>query len=381
MLSASISQLSSWRAVLTGSDFTIIDYSTLVNKGSTRIKDIALKANVSVGTVDRVLHNRGRVAEEVRQKVLQIAAELKYEPNLIARTLGANRTYQIAALIPAAEFDPYWQQPINGIEQSEKELRRYGIRVNFFFYDQHNVQSFLEQASRISLVHPDGILTAPLFYRESLGIFEEWKQRGIPFVFFNTHIPEYEPLSYVGQDSYQSGLLAGKLLHYGQTAPATFLIAHIAEDFANSPHLIKKEQGFRDYFKQNGLTEAYSIIHADLADSLVEKQLAALLATNPAVKGIFVTTSKAYLIAPFLSANQPRSIRLVGYDLLKNNLKHIQEGAIDFIINQNPTGQGFQGISCLADFLVFKKQVSPIRYLPLDIITRENLGSYTEAVV
>ncbi len=40
-----------------------------MGKNAVRIKDIAAKANVSIGTVDRVLHNRGRVSEEVRQKV------------------------------------------------------------------------------------------------------------------------------------------------------------------------------------------------------------------------------------------------------------------------------------------------------------------------
>ena len=77
-----------------------------MNKGIVRIKDIAEKANVSVGTVDRVIHNRGRVSEEARQKVLQTLQELDYQPNLIARTLGANRSYRIAALIPDPDPGP-----------------------------------------------------------------------------------------------------------------------------------------------------------------------------------------------------------------------------------------------------------------------------------
>lgn len=44
---------------------------------SIRIKDIAIKAGVSTGTVDRVIHDRGRVSDEVKAKVLKIIEELK----------------------------------------------------------------------------------------------------------------------------------------------------------------------------------------------------------------------------------------------------------------------------------------------------------------
>jgi LacI family transcriptional regulator len=337
-----------------------------------RIKDIALKANVSVGTVDRVLHNRGRVAEDVRQRVLQIAEELQYEPNLIARTLGANRAYRVAALVPDPALDPYWQQPRLGMEKAEKELRRYGVRVEPFTFNQYEVGSFLEQATAITQNPPDGILVAPLFYRESLPLFEAWQAQAIPFVAFNTQIPESHPLSYIGQDSYGSGFLAGKLLHYGQPGPATFLVAHIAEDFTNSAHLIRKEQGFLNYFEQHDPSGQYTVIHADLAVDTVQRQLDALLWQHPGIGGIFVTTSKAYVLAPLL----PRRIRLVGYDLLPENQRYLREGAIDFLINQNPQGQGYWGVVRLADHLVFRQPVAPLYHLPLDIVTKENLQYY-----
>lgn len=349
-----------------------------MNPETIRIKDIAERANVSVGTVDRVLHDRGRVAPEVRQRVMQIVDELQYEPNLIARTLGTNRLYRLAALIPHAEADPYWAQSKRGIEKAEQELKRYGVRLEYFFFNQHAGSSFIEQTQRITDSKPDGILAAPLFYRESLAAFANWQDLGIPYALFNTQIPEHQPLSYIGQDSYQSGYLAGKLLHYGQTEPATFLVLHIAEDFANSPHLIRKEQGFRDYFEHKGLATSFRILHADMDEPTLDRQLDALLAAHPQTKGILVTTSKAYRIAPYLQYN-PSPIRLVGYDLLTENILFLQQGIIDFLINQNPEGQGYQGITALSDFIIFKKQPAALKYLPLDIITQENLQYYLDA--
>lgn len=57
-----------------------------------RIVDIAKMAGVSVGTVDRVIHNRGRVSEENRKKVQAILEMVHYQPNLMARSLASKNS-------------------------------------------------------------------------------------------------------------------------------------------------------------------------------------------------------------------------------------------------------------------------------------------------
>ena len=58
----------------------------------TRIKDIARLAGVSIGTVDRVIHNRGEVAEKTKLKVQQILKETNYSPNVMAQALKLKET-------------------------------------------------------------------------------------------------------------------------------------------------------------------------------------------------------------------------------------------------------------------------------------------------
>ena len=53
-----------------------------------RIKDIAIRAGVSAGTVDRVLHNRGEVKSKTKELILKIAKELDYKPNVAAQKLS-----------------------------------------------------------------------------------------------------------------------------------------------------------------------------------------------------------------------------------------------------------------------------------------------------
>ena len=345
-----------------------------------RIKDIALKAKVSTGTVDRVLHNRGRVSAKVQEKVLKIIKEMDYEPNLIARALGSKKTYKIAALIPDEAFDPYWIAPNAGIDRAEKDLKQYGLVVEKYLFDPLKVDSFVQKAIEATANSPEGILLSPLFYREALPFFDQWKALGIPFVLFNTEIAACEPLSYIGQDSYKSGFLAGKLIHYGQPEPCSILIAHLDEEITNAAHLEKKEQGFRNYFSQNNLSEKYNIVKANLIRpdyASFVKQLDSLFENNPDLKSIFVSTSKAYEIADYLEKRHIHHVKIVGYDLVPKNLGFLENDLISFLINQNPKGQGYWGLNILADHLIFKKEVPVLKYLPLDVVTKENASYFT----
>lgn len=348
-----------------------------------RIKDIAEIANVSAGTVDRVIHNRGRVADEVTERVLKIIKELNYEPNLMAKALGSKKQFCIAALIPDHQHDVFWKSPKAGIEKAEKELKQYGIVVEQYIFDSLDVKSYIKKANELTSSHPDGILLSPIFYRETLPFFKIWTENNIPFVLFNTQITDFDPLSYIGQDSYQSGMLAGKLIHYGQPEPCVILVAHIDEEISNAQHLIKKELGLKNYFLQNKLDQFYEIkrIELDRANrSLFVKKLDEIIDITINLKQIFVTTSKAYDVAQYLEQKHLTHIKLIGYDLVPQNILYLKQGKISFLINQNPKGQGYWGINLLTEHLVFKKTVPLIKYLPLDVVTNENLNYFLDEI-
>ena len=61
-----------------------------------RIKDIAKMADVSVGTVDRVIHGRSGVSESSRKRVEEILKQLDYQPNMYASALASNKKYAFA---------------------------------------------------------------------------------------------------------------------------------------------------------------------------------------------------------------------------------------------------------------------------------------------
>ncbi len=344
-----------------------------------RIKDIAEQAGVSAGTVDRVLHNRGRVSEDAKKRIKKAMEALDYEPNIMARALVSSGEYRIAAIIPNPGNDEYWNAPFAGVEEAADQLRQYGVVVDKFLFNQKDAESFKREAQKVSSNHYSGILVAPIFYRESLAFLNKWKQEKVPFNLFNTHIPDYEPVAYVGQDSYQSGLLAGRLLHYGCKKPGTFMVVHLDEQVTNSTHLVRKEQGFLDYF-EDLRSDGYKIVRTEVDfwedTTRFNHHMNKLLESNADLRGFFVTNSRSFVLADFLIKHNLKHFQLVGYDLLLKNRELLNSGVIDFLINQNPHGQGYWGVKLLADYLVFKKQVEQIKYLPLDVVTKENVQYY-----
>lgn len=342
-----------------------------------RIKDIAKLAGVSVGTVDRVIHNRGRVSQEALKKVTAVMEQIDYKPNLIARTLGSNKNYRIAAIIPNPQQDPYWSQSNLGILQAQSEWNQYGITIDLHVFDLFNKDSFHATAQEAITTKPDGIIIAPIFYHEALPVFDTLKQEQIPYVLFNTNIPEATPISFIGQNLFQSGKVAAQLLHFGQQVTGSFAVLHIDEDIHDSLHLLEKEKGFREYFSSNGKAK-FEILAFNLnpKDSTFDEQLTELI-NNDNLKGIFVSTSKgAALTASYLEKQGKKHIRLIGYDLLDENLKYLKTGTIDFLIHQNPKRQAFLGISHLVNHLMFKKSSPQQELFPLEVITEQNLGSY-----
>ena len=345
-----------------------------------RIKDIAKLAQVSVGTVDRVIHNRGEVAKESYQKVMDILEKTGYKPNLIARTLGSNKSFKIAALVPNPVQDEYWAQSGDGIVQASEEWAQYGVQLQTFHFDLYDGTSFASMAQTVLTSTPDAVLTAPIFHAEALKFVQACNKLDIPCVVVNNNIEDGKPLSFIGQDLHQSGRLGAELLHLSNPRPGTYAILHVYDDVHNSSHLSEKEKGFKEYFEEQGA--AFKVISLDLNFShepTLEKEINELL-SDTTLRGILVTTSKgAFIVSKLIEKKGKNGVRFVAYDLLKENLHYLNVGIIDFLINQNSKRQAFVGISQLANHLLFKK-TSPNKYFfPLEIISRQNLTSYLKS--
>src|SRR5438034_778740 len=88
---------------------------------------IAELANVSIGTVDRALHGRPGINEETSQRILQVARQVGYTPNLAARALSvAKNNLKVGVCVPREIhffYDQLWRSEEHTSElQSHSDL-------------------------------------------------------------------------------------------------------------------------------------------------------------------------------------------------------------------------------------------------------------------
>ena len=89
----------------------------------TTLKDIADMAGVSPGTVDRALHNRGRVNPEVAERIRKLARELGYKPNAIAKGLSRRKdNLRITIILHIKKTNTFFDDVLVGIKQGYDEL-------------------------------------------------------------------------------------------------------------------------------------------------------------------------------------------------------------------------------------------------------------------
>lgn len=340
------------------------------------IKSIAELAGVSKGTVDRVLHNRGKVSAKALAKVSEVLKEIDYKPNLLARSLKNTKTYHICVVLPDSTIDAFWKPCTDGIQEAIEEFASFGIFIEPFVFDPKKVESFKSVNAQVLKIAPDAVLIAPLFYKETLQIVRKYKELNTVISKFNNPLEIENTQNFVGQDLYKSGRVAGNLIDAIRKKETGIGIIHLDEDIENAIYIKEKERGFRDYFKEK--EKPYQIDTYNLKEDGLKEKLEVILSADTGVKSIFVTTSKIHRVAQYIHDRNLDDVQLIGYDLLSENIDFLHKNSIQFLIHQNPRKQVYLGIKFLVDFFLFDKRIPAKSLLPIDIISSENIASYID---
>jgi LacI family transcriptional regulator len=343
-----------------------------------RIKDIAEIAQVSIGTVDRVIHNRGEVSQTTRERIQKLLEEYNYKPDKHASSLALKREVKLAVVMPfLVNEHAFWKLPQSGIQKALDELSHYHISVDTFYFDQFNRDDFIKRVKNFPYKQVQGVLFAPVFEDESITFLNQCEEEEVPVILFNSLLEDGSFQSFVGQDAFQSGYVAAKLINYGVSPGRDVAIVNMSARKDHYSHIIQREKGFRAYFEERSdrLKHLLTIDLNGVDDQCLIRKLEETFDSYD-LSGLFVTNSRVYKVAKFLAERGCMNVRLVGYDLLPESVGYLQRDYIDFLISQKPEEQAFRGLSSLFELVAFTRKPEARQLLPIDIITRENLRYY-----
>lgn len=344
-----------------------------------RIKDIAKMADVSVGTVDRVIHGRSGVSEASRKRVEEILKQLDYQPNMYASALASNKKYVFDCLLPQHEPSEYWTDVEKGIDQALETYSDFNVTARLSYYDPYDYHSFVQASRKIQELEPDGVILAPTAPQYTKPFTDMLTERAIPYIYIDSNIKQEPALSFFGQDSHRSGYLAARMLMLlaGSNAREIVIFRKINEGIVGSNQQERREIGFRKYMQEHHPDcHIWTLdLHAK-RDGEDIQMLNRFFEEHPAVRNGITFNSKVYIIGEYLLEKQVNNFNLMGYDLLKRNVDCLKQGSIFFLIAQHPILQGTNCIKTLCEHLILKKPVKRENFMPIDLLTKENIDFY-----
>ena len=359
------------------------------------IKDIAAQAGVSIGTVDRVLHGRGRVARETEERIRRIVIETGFRPNLHARQLSTALTHTFAVLLPQGDQDGgYWELAGPGLERAAAELSPFHVSIREYRFDRYRPESFEEAANRLLEDPPDGLVLAPVL-PASAGTLLERLPPDTRYVFIDTDLSHAAPLSFIGQDPGRSGRLAAKLMRLLVREPSRVLaVRAVPED----SHIAGRISGFLSGFPAGAGPEVLVEERLEepaacgrFMDRLLERFGLDTAGSGSADSGstdgsravrnelgLFIANASCHRVAEYLEERFPEGapVKVIGYDLTPGNRRALVRGTIEFILSQRPELQAYEALTALYRTRALGMMPPERIAMPIDILTKENVEHY-----
>jgi len=301
------------------------------------IRQIADALGISIGSVDRALHNRTGVSPKTRDRVLKMAQKLNYAPNLAARNLKLNRHIRIGVFLPeqiASFFNPLRA----GIRSASRESTAATVDLSFYSFP-HLGEGDVECMERNDWRRFDGVIIAPGNPARLNILFGNSEEDRRPVVFVATDAARTHRLSSVAVESTISGSIAAELL--GEIVREPRPIVVLTGDLKIQDHA-EKLRGFAAGLAMHAphLTLLPAIESHDLPQDAYRATLQ-VLESNPALGGIYINTANSIpVIQAVAKSGRLDKIRIIATDLFPELAQLIESGQVFASLIQRPHTQG-----------------------------------------
>jgi len=287
-----------------------ISISYLRGRVVATLKDIAKKAGVSVTTASRVLNNKPSqipISEETKKKVLKVAKEFKYYPNIYARSLRTRRT-GIIGVIVSDITDPYFSGIIDGVEKVLNESDYYFLLSS----TQNSPQKEELYLTKLRKSRVDGLLILGGTQRFTDKEVRELVKSGIPIVVVGRKAP-HPSIRSVTVDNFTGGFIATEhLIKLGHQD-----IVHIT---TTEPRVDGQERvkGYKSCMEKYGLKDKCWIEKGDITAESGYRVMTNILKKSKKPTAVFAFNDMSALGIMRAIREQglkiPEDIAIVGFD-------------------------------------------------------------------
>lgn len=343
------------------------------------IKDIAAITKMSPGTVHRALHGKKGVSEEVREKIISVANELGYKPNYVASALK-RKPLNVIVLLPnkTGKNNYYYMQIWEGIENAFLEYQDFNINFIPLSYNsdlEGSKNSVLNNFIEENDMDINGLITNASLGYEKESVLRDITTK-IPTALVVDDLEDSDRICFVGGDYFTSGRLCMELLST-QIPQGSDILVFCGKPNRPSHHLTVS--GIESFVEENKLD--YTIIKLFDKDDNSEKISIATdhILNNKKLKAIYsVNTKNTVLLCDILdSIEYEHTFKVIGSDIFKESIEHLESGVLDNILYKNPKKQSYRATIMLLDYIVKNEKPSKsVNLSKTELVFKSNLDAY-----
>ena len=339
------------------------------------IKQIAEALGISIGTVDRALHDRDGVSVATRARILAMAQKLNYRPNIAARSLKLRRVVRIAVHLPV-HLSSFFDLLRAGIRSAALEAQGSNVQVEFRSYPRIGEDDLraLEEDLKLGF---DGFILTPGDPRRIDPLLRRIAADGKSVLCVASDAPHSPRLGSVGVDAFVSGGIAAELLGMRLSREAS--VAVVTGDLTTQDHN-EKLRGFAASLSVMApRLHLISAVETHEQPDQAYTATLALLARKDRPAAIYVNTANSL---PVLRAVEERGllgkIQVITTDLFPELVPLIESGAVLSTLHQRPFTQGKLAFEQLLRYLAEGSRPQPVTKLAPHIVLRSNLRLFSE---
>ena len=336
------------------------------------IRDVAEKAGVSVSSACKALLNKGRIGEETREKIKNVAKELGYKPNKVAQALS-RKPLNIGVIIPKKPFEVerYLKK---GIIEAFEQYTAYNVNYEFYDYDwtvDENEEEKLIEKIKASV---DALIIASRSTEENkISAIFEIKNNDIPVIALVSDIEYIDTNFCVTVNGEVVGKMAAEFMNINRAGKNFSIVTGQSNLKLHKQNV----EGFMKTAKQYGLNvlKIYESFDSMERAYDVTKQI---IDAKQKSNGIFVTSYVAPAVCKCLKDNGlDKKTVVVGLDLYDETIEALNDGSLNAVIFQNQKLQAKTAVDLTVDYLSnLKGNLEKNIMIKPEIVLKSNLECY-----
>lgn len=338
-----------------------------MNDSKVTIYTIAEELGVSPSAVSRAFNSKAKLKQEKRELILQTAAKMGYQPNIMASRLSGEPIRICVILLSC--IDAYTHEYLPGIRDAERALSDYKVICDIRVFDKDTY----DHQELISLLVDkyDGYIICPWdsYISDSHAFLSSKK----PIILLDSNIQECQCTSVSRSDSATSGCIAAQLLAMTVRRPNPHIAIFTSKKDRPSQNRIITS--FTEKGKQYSFGDI-TVLESNDDFEVAERQIIDLC-KNHTPDGIYVATANSIPICRFLAQNeQYRDTVLITSDVYAELNDFIRRDVVTATIFQNPYQQAYNSLSALALHLINGEPIPPEILVDPVIVLKSNLHLY-----